>query len=81
MLFRATVSKGISRPDLAAFRSGGGIGENTGDVVANQTINTGPLSQLFTGNRNLRPIESWNYDLSVEWYFGTVGSLTLNAFA
>jgi TonB-dependent receptor len=81
LLFRAAVSKGISRPDLAAFRSGGGIGDNTGDLRAEGTLETGPLFQIFTGNRNLRPIESWNYDLSVEWYFDRVGSVTLSAFA
>jgi TonB-dependent receptor len=81
LLFRAAVSKGISRPDLAAFRSGGGIGDNTGDLRSEGTLETGPLFQLFTGNRNLRPIESWNYDLSVEWYFDRVGSLTVSAFA
>lgn len=80
LLFRAAVSKGISRPDLAAFRSGGAIGDNTGDLIADQTIDTGPLFQLFTGNRNLRPIESWNYDLSAEWYFDDVGSLTVSGF-
>ena len=81
LLFRAAVSKGISRPDLAAFRAGGVIGDNTGDLRAEGTLETGPLFQLFTGNRTLRPIESWNYDLSVEWYFDRVGSITLNAFA
>jgi TonB-dependent receptor len=81
LLFRAAVSKGMSRPDLAAFRSGGGIGDNTADLRAEGTLATGPLFQLFTGNRNLRPIQSWNYDLSVEWYFDRVGSLTLSAFA
>ncbi|WP_017665674.1 TonB-dependent receptor [Porphyrobacter sp. AAP82] len=81
LLFRAAVSKGISRPDLAAFRSGGGIGDNTADLRAQGTLETGPLFQIFTGNRNLRPIESWNYDLSVEWYFDRVGSLTLSGFA
>lgn len=81
LLFRAAVSKGISRPDLAAFRSGGGIGDNTGDLRSEGTLETGPLFQISTGNRNLRPIESWNYDLSVEWYFDRVGSLTFNAFA
>lgn len=80
LLFRFAVSKGISRPDLAAFRSGGGIGDNTGNLVANGTLETGPLFQLQTGNRDLRPIESWNYDLSVEWYFDRVGSLTLSGF-
>ncbi len=81
LLFRAAVSKGISRPDLGAFRSGGGMGDNTGDLRSEGTLETGPLFQLFTGNRNLRPIESWNYDLSVEWYFDRVGSLTVSAFA
>ena len=80
LLLRAAVSKGLTRPDLAAFRSGGAIGDNTGDLVADQTLETGPLFQLFTGNRNLRPVESWNYDLSVEWYFDRVGSLTLAGF-
>ena len=81
LLFRAAVSKGISRPDLAAFRTGGAIFDNTGDLRAGGTLETGPLFQIFTGNRLLRPIESWNYDLSVEWYFARVGSLTLALFA
>lgn len=80
LLFRAAASKGISRPDLGAFRSGGAIGDNTGDLRAEGTLETGTLFQLFTGNRNLRPIESWNYDLSAEWYFDRVGSLTVSGF-
>ncbi|WP_241761208.1 TonB-dependent receptor [Erythrobacter sp. NAP1] len=80
LLFRAAVSKGISRPDLQLFRSGGTIADNTGDLQAEGTLGTGPLFQLFTGNRNVRPVESWNYDLSVEWYFDDVGSLTLSGF-
>ena len=80
LLFRAAVSKGISRPDLQLFASGGGIGDNTGDLLAEGTLETGPLFQLFTGNRNVRPVESWNYDLSVEWYFDDVGSITLSGF-
>ena len=80
LLFRAAVSKGISRPDLSQFRSGGGIGDNTADLLAAGTLETGPLFQISTGNRNIRPVESWNYDLSVEWYFDDVGSLTLSGF-
>ncbi|MBA4747793.1 MAG: TonB-dependent receptor [Sphingopyxis sp.] len=80
LLFRAAVSRGITRPDLGAYRSGGVIGDNTADLVADRTLESGPLFQLFTGNRNLRPIESWNYDLSVEWYFSRVGSLTVSGF-
>ena len=83
LLFRAAASKNISRPDLQLFRAGGGIGDNTvalanagGDALAN-----GPLFALQTGNRNLLPVEVWNYDLSVEWYFAEVGSLTFSVFA
>lgn len=80
LLFRLAVSKGISRPDLGAYRSGGAIGDNTGNLRAQGTLDTGPLFALRTGNRDLRPIETWNYDLSVEWYFDRVGSLTVNGF-
>lgn len=80
LLFRLAVSKGISRPDLGAYRSGGAIGDNTGNLRAQGTLDTGPLFALRTGNRGLRPIETWNYDLSVEWYFDRVGSLTVNGF-
>ena len=80
LLFRAAVSKGISRPDLQLFRAGGGIGDNTNALLLAQTLATGPLFALQTGNRNLRPVTSWNYDLSAEWYFNTVGSLTMSIF-
>lgn len=80
LLFRAAVSKGISRPDLQLFRAGGGIGDNTGTLLQEGTLNTGPLFAISTGNRDLRPVTSWNYDLSAEWYFDTVGSLTFSLF-
>lgn len=80
LLLRAAVSKGISRPDLQLFTSGGAIGDNTNDLRQEGTLETGPLFQLFTGNRNVRPVSSWNYDASVEWYFDDVGSLTASFF-
>jgi TonB-dependent receptor len=80
LLFRFAVSKGISRPDLALYRAGGDIIDNTTDLVADGTEATGPLLQLFTGNRNIQATQSWNYDLSAEWYFDTVGSITVSAF-
>ncbi|GAA4021283.1 TonB-dependent receptor [Sphingomonas swuensis] len=75
-LIRVAVSKGISRPELNLFSSGGGISDNTNDLRSSGTLANGPLFQLFTGNRNVRPVTSWNYDLSLEWYFARVGSLT-----
>ena len=41
---------------------------------------TGPLLAINTGNRFLRPVESVNYDLSVEWYWADIGSLTVSGF-
>jgi TonB-dependent receptor len=81
LLFRVAAAKAISRPDLGAFRTGGAIFDNTNDLRAGGTLETGPLFQIFTGNRLLRPIQSWNFDLSAEWYFSRVGSLTLALFA
>ncbi len=79
-VFRAAVSKGIFRPDLAAFQTGGTIGNNTGNLLNSGTLDTGPLFTIQTGNRFLRPTTSWNYDLSAEWYFNKVGSLTAAFF-
>ncbi|WP_242447530.1 TonB-dependent receptor [Aurantiacibacter aquimixticola] len=81
IVLRTAVSKGIFRPDLAAFRTGGFVFDNTNNLVQGGTQDTGPLFGLFTGNRSLRPVESWNYDLSAEWYFDDVGSLTAAFFA
>jgi TonB-dependent receptor len=80
LLIRGAVSKNIARPELQLFRAGGQIGDNTNDLRSEGTLATGPLFQLFTGNRNVRPVTSWNYDLSAEWYFDDIGSLTASLF-
>ncbi len=80
LLFRAAASKGISRPDLNAFATGGQIFDNTTNLRAEGTLATGPLFAIYTGNRLLRPLRAWNFDLSAEWYFDKVGSLTASFF-
>jgi TonB-dependent receptor len=80
ILVRGAVSKGISRPDLSAFASGGGAFDNTNNLRAGGTLANGPLIGIRTGNRFLRPVESWNIDLSFEWYWDDVGSLTISGF-
>ena len=77
---RAAASKGISRPDLASFQTGGGFGDNTNTLRDTGTLETGPLFAIDTGNRLLRPVEAWSYDLSAEWYFDNVGALTFSLF-
>ena len=82
LLFRVAASKNIARPDLQLFRAGGGIGDNTNalETAGAQALASGPLFALSTGNRNLLPVEIWNYDVSVEWYFDDVGSVTASFF-
>jgi len=80
VLVRAAISKGISRPDLSAYASGGGAYDNTNNLRAGGTLETGPLLGIGTGNRFLRPVQSWNYDLSFEWYWDDVGSLSVAGF-
>lgn len=80
VIIRAAVSKGISRPDLSQFRVGGAIYDNTNVLRDAGTLESGPLFAIDTGNRQLRPVTAWNYDLSAEWYFDTVGSLTASVF-
>lgn len=73
IVVRGAVSKGISRPDLNLFNAGGTLGFSG-------RVNDGPLLAVSTGNRNLRPTESWNYDLSAEWYFDKVGQISAALF-
>lgn len=74
IVIRGAVSKAISRPDLNTFGANGTFGFNRLGVTS------GPLLAITTGNRNIRPVESWNYDLSAEWYFDDVGSITVAGF-
>ena len=73
IVVRGAVSKGISRPDLNLFNAGGVMGFSG-------RVNDGPLLSIATGNRNLLPTESWNYDISAEWYFSGVGQLSAAFF-
>ncbi len=79
-IFRFAASKGIYRPDLSLFATGGSISDNTNTLKAGGTLETGPLFQIGTGNRLLRPTESINVDLSYEWYFDDVGSFAISGF-
>ena len=79
-LFRIAASKSISRPDLSAYATGGSVYDNTANLRSGGTLETGPLFGIGTGNRLLLPVSSWNYDISYEWYFAKVGSVTATYF-
>jgi len=71
LLFRFAGSKALSRPSFSDLR-------NYQGVTPNSTGNFG--FQSTARNPFLRPIEAKQFDLTAEWYFAKVGSLTAAVF-
>lgn len=82
--FRAAYFKGISLPATGLIR-------NYGDVRVNAVQNTNPdgtaipgsfrlQADVNRGNPFLKPVEADNFDLTAEWYFSSVGQLTVSGF-
>jgi TonB-dependent receptor len=74
LLFRAAGSKAISRPNFGDLRNYVGVGASGGNTTGN--------FQFAAQSRNpyLRPVEALQFDLTGEWYFSKVGSLTATLF-
>ncbi|MEG3165696.1 TonB-dependent receptor [Sphingomonas sp. PB2P19] len=74
LLFRAAGSKAISRPNFGDLRDYVGVGASGGNSAGN--------FQFAAQSRNpyLRPVEALQFDLTGEWYFSKVGSLTATLF-
>ncbi len=64
-VLRLAAARTISRPDYSALG---------GSVSLNDTIHTGTLAT------DLKPVRSWNYDASYEWYFGDASLLSVSLF-
>lgn len=88
LIMRFGFSEGIALPDLGNMR-------NYVEIQAQDAVNTyegtGDDRQIVSsrysrytaksGNPFLKPMESYNYDLALEWYFAEgVGSLTTSLF-
>lgn len=65
---RVAAARNINRPALGAYAMNGSISVDGSTVT------------VSTGNPNLDPYTSDEFDLSVEWYFGGVGMLTAGVF-
>ena len=87
MLFRFGVSKNITRPNIAQLRSdqvsvANLRFETDTSVIPSTVVNVVPTQiNVFGGNPDLKPIESWNIDLSYEYYFGDDNSFTVSLFS
>jgi TonB-dependent receptor len=72
VIARLAVSRTLTRPDFADLNPG----VTLSTIVSNTTGLTGS-----GGNPNLKPVESDNVDVALEWYFADVGSITTTVFA
>ncbi len=69
IILRFAASKVLTRPDNAYLRNFLTIGlDGQGNLTGT------------TGNPFLKPATAWQFDATAEWYFASVGSLTLNLF-
>ncbi|MCU6453699.1 TonB-dependent receptor [Sphingomonas sp. A2-49] len=74
LLFRFAASKAISRPNFGDLRSYSGLSPSGSNVAGSFNF------QAQARNPYLRPIEAKQFDLTAEWYFAKVGSLTAAVF-
>lgn len=86
MLIRFAYSKAISRADVGLLRPNFIVTPSTQDDPSTLE-NEAPAGgsgfygfQATGGNPFLDPVKSDNFDLSFEWYFADVGSLTFSAY-
>ena len=63
---RASVTKTISRPKYSA-------------LVANKSFNLAD-QEATIGDPNIKPTTSWNFDLSADYYFKSIGMVSLGLF-
>ena len=63
---RASVTKSLSRPKYSA-------------LVANKSFNLADLEATI-GNPNIKPTTAWNFDLSADYYFKSVGQVSVGFF-
>ncbi|HMI21187.1 MAG TPA: TonB-dependent receptor [Sphingomonas sp.] len=70
MLIRVAASRVMTRPDLANIRN----------FVSISLSGDGSALSSNAGNPYLKPALANQFDLTYEWYFARVGSLTIDAF-
>lgn len=75
LISRFSYSKTIARPGLASLGSVVSFGSPNGS-----TLNEGTTVQATGQNPQLKPLESSNFDLSVEWYFDDASYVSAGVF-
>jgi TonB-dependent receptor len=90
LLLRFGFSEAIALPSLGNLRNYVSISGQDLQVTYDPNVPDGEEPQPIyaeweryiasSGNPMLKPMESYNYDLSLEWYFAEAGSLTASLF-
>ncbi|MEI6893036.1 MAG: TonB-dependent receptor [Colwellia sp.] len=90
LLVRVAFSEAIALPSLGHLRNYVDIEGDEMHIIYDTNVALGeepvPVSAEYeryiasSGNPDLKPMESYNYDLSLEWYFAEAGSLTTSLF-
>ncbi|ATC31079.1 TonB-dependent receptor [Caulobacter vibrioides] len=75
--YRLGLSKTLTPPDIGLTRNFYQLALNTN---IEGIVNGRPTGNVTVGNPYLKPTKSTNVDASVEWYFASVGSLTMAVF-
>jgi len=90
LFLRAAVARSLARPDFALLAPAISVTAQPGLLQANGTCTELPSSvpagtcvfqyNGFSGNPDLEPMRSWQYDLTAEWYMTPTNSLTGGIF-
>jgi TonB-dependent receptor len=70
VIFRLAGSKVLTRPDFANIRP---------YVTYSLEPGSGTVT-INAGNPDLKPATAWQFDATLEWYFGRVGQISVDAF-
>jgi len=71
LIFRFAASKVLARPEMGYVRN---------FVQVNTDTTAGFRFTANAGNPFIKPATAWTFDLTAEWYFSKVGSLTADLF-
>lgn len=80
VILRFALAKAIALPDIGKKRNYVNIEADRVVEIDDDTSVVNFYKSSDTGNPALKPMEAIQYDLSFEWYFSDVGSLTATMF-
>lgn len=77
---RAAIARSLSRHSIDFFSAGINFTEDD-QTFATREEAVGNVNTLSVGNPFLKPILTWNYDLSFEWYFNEESTVSVALYS